>query len=326
MFMIELFGKLYKIRIVVTILVAAITIPSIAQQVYVTAGTASSYYHRTSKCNQIRKSDGALFSVSVRQAKLIGKIECKTCFSSDAASSTKAIQHVSKINVKGQVELAKTARGRADQIIKHIGYTTSYNSNWLIPNWVAYELTPSKVAGTVSRPKRSFEPDPFVKGKSATHGDYSKSGFSRGHMAPAADMKWSENAMNESFYLSNICPQKAELNGGVWERLENRVRSLASEGNIYICCGPIMSSSPQRIGENKVAVPMKFFKVLCMYRKGKWQAIGFVFPNSACKGSMFDYAVSVDDIEKQTGHDFFYIVPDDVEKIIESTYTIKDWQ
>ncbi len=156
----------------------------------------------------------------------------------------------------------------------------------------------------------------MVKGNTACHGDYTNSGYSRGHMAPAADMKWSEQAMLESFYLSNICPQIAELNGGVWEKLENRVRALASESNVYVCCGPIMSPTPQRIGGNKVAVPTNFFKVLCMQRNSKWQAIGFVFPNSACKGSMFNYAMSVDEVEKLTGHDFFYNIPDDIETTI----------
>lgn len=139
-------------------------------------------------------------------------------------------------------------------------------------------------------------------------------------------MKWSEQAMLESFYLSNICPQMAELNGGVWERLENRCRSLAKEESVFICCGPIISEKTKRIGENKVAVPTGFFKVLCMKRKGKWQAIGFIFPNAACKGSMFDYACSVDEVEKVTGHDFFYHLPDNIEDSIENHYKQKDWQ
>lgn len=239
---------------------------------------------------------------------------------------TKQIRNSNTLSVLTRnLELAKTAKGKASQVITHVGYTTSYNSNWLIPNWVAYELTAREVAGTFPRPKKQFEPDPMIKGRSAEHQDYSNSGYSRGHMAPAADMKWSEQAMLESFYLSNICPQISELNGGVWEKLENRVRKLASESNVYVCCGPIVSSSPKRIGKNKVAVPAKFFKVLCMQRKGKWQSIGFIMPNTAIKGSMFDYAVTVDEVERLTGHDFFYNLQDDVENQIESHVKVKDW-
>jgi endonuclease G len=224
------------------------------------------------------------------------------------------------------IELAITAKGRKSQVISHVGYTTSYNSGWLIPNWVAYGLTAREVEGTCPRLKKQFEPDPMVKGRSATHRDYTNSGYSRGHMAPAADMKWSERAMSESFYLSNVCPQLAELNAGVWERLEKRCRALASDGEVYICCGPIVGSSPSKIGSNGVVVPKGFFKVMCMRRHGRWQAIGFVFPNEACKGSMFNYACSVDDVEKLTGHDFFYNLPDEIENAVEASWRMKDWQ
>lgn len=224
------------------------------------------------------------------------------------------------------IELAKTCSSHTAQVIRHIGYTTSYNSDWLIPNWVAYSLTETEVNGTFKRPKKEFEPDPQVKGNSAVHRDYTNSGFSRGHMAPAADMKWSEQAMLESFYLSNVCPQLSDFNAGVWERLENRIRALASESTVYICCGPIVEKKHEKIGYNGVAVPSRFFKVLCMKRRGQWQAIGFVFPYTACKGSMFGYACTVDEVETLTGHDFFYNLPDDIETDVESSFRSKSWQ
>ena len=146
-------------------------------------------------------------------------------------------------------------------------------------------------------------------------------------MAPAADMKWSEEAMNESFYLSNVCPQKAALNTSIWNRLEEKTRNLARKGNhLYICCGPIVESVHATIGENCVAVPSYFFKVICKCINGKWSAIGFIFPNEECKGGMFDYAISVDEVEKITGIDFFYNLPDNIEKEIESSWVQKDWQ
>ena len=226
------------------------------------------------------------------------------------------------------LELAQCAPNREAQLIKHTGYTTCYNSKWLIPNWVAYDLTPRELVVATSRPNRQFEPDPLVRGRSARHSDYTKSGYSRGHMAPAADMRWSERAMNESFYLSNICPQRASLNGGVWKRIEERCRALAEESTVYICCGPIVQSGYKKIGKNRVAVPSGFFKVLCMKRKGKWQAIGFIVPNADNKrwGSMFNYAYSVDEVEARTGHNFFYNLPDAVERKIEASFSTKNWQ
>ena len=310
-----------------------------AQKVYVTPGTTSKLYHKTAECKKLKAVGSSSFSISIQQAKSIGKEACDVCYSVSPVQNKEHITESKSNTVKqtvkpakqelvtiSNIEIPSTSSRVKSQIIRHIGYTTSYNSSWLIPNWVAYCLTAKEVAGTYPRPKKQFEPDPLVKGKSSVHWDYSNSGYSRGHMAPAADMKWSEQAMLESFYLSNICPQDADLNGGVWERLEKRCRALAAESNLYICCGPIVSETPIRIGENKVAVPSDFYKVLCMKRNGEWQAIGFFFPNKACKGSMFDYARSVDEVEKATGLDFFYNLPDAIENTIESSYRIKDWQ
>lgn len=313
---------------------------SYGQTVYVCSGSSKSKYHIDKNCRGLKSCGSPVKSTTVAAMTKQGRGACKICSdgvvsSTPQKSTTQSANNSSKqtttiaatktFNTTG-LELPTTAQGRVTQIIKHVGYITCYNANWLIPNWVAYDLTKKEVHGTFPRPKKPFEPDPLVKGKSAEHGDYTNSGYSRGHMAPAADMKWSEQAMNESFYLSNICPQLAELNGGVWERLEERCRALADEGTVYICCGPIMSSSPKRIGSNGVAVSAKFFKVLCMQRKGHWQAIGFIMPNSAIKGIMFDYAMSVDEVERATGHNFFPSLPDDIEKVIESAWKMKDWQ
>lgn len=305
-----------------------------AQVVYVCSGSSTSKYHLNPDCQGLKNCGSPVKRTTVAYMSSKGRSACKICsqdlLTPSKNTGTKSGLAQLTLDKKGintkDLEIPKTAKGLPRQMIRHVGYTTSYNSDWLIPNWVAYELTHFKATGSFPRPKKEFEPDPKVKGKSSTHYDYSNSGYSRGHMAPAADMKWSERAMLESFYLSNICPQIADLNGGIWERLEDRCRALTNDGSVFICCGPIVTKNPKRIGENKVAVPIKFFKVLCMKRKGKWQAIGFVFPNTSCKGSMFDYAMTVDEVEKITGHDFFSNLPDDLEKSIESSWKMKDWQ
>ena len=309
---------------------------ALAQKVYVTLGTTSNMYHKTAECNKLKSVGSTSFSISIQQAKSIGKKACDVCYSvkgiqnkqptiSTSQKSSKQIDNHASFST-ANIEIPSTSSKVQSQLINHVGYTTSYNSSWLIPNWVAYCLTAEEVAGTFPRSQNQFEPDPLVKGKTSVSRDYSNSGYSRGHMAPAADMKWSKQAMSESFYLSNICPQIAEFNSGIWERLERRCRALAGESDLYICCGPIVSGTPKRIGDNKVAVPTGFYKVLCMNRNGRWQAIGFIFPNNICKGSMFDYSCSVDEVEKTTGHNFFYNLPDDIENVIESHFIIKEWQ
>jgi endonuclease G len=225
-----------------------------------------------------------------------------------------------------KVEIPAKIPGRQEQIIEHAGYTASYNSDWKIPNWVAYELTREEVEGVTPRGKK-FIPDTEVPcGKSATADDYKNSGWDRGHMAPAADMKWSEQAMKESFYLSNICPQNKNLNSGVWKDLEEQVRGLAMEkGNIYVVCGPVVSKRPQTIGYNKVVIPDAFVKVLLRNDNGNWFAIAFMFANESGRKPLSTYAMSVEDMQAVTGIDFFPALPDNIEERIESQVDFTKW-
>ena len=116
-----------------------------------------------------------------------------------------------------KTELAGTRSDAREQIIEHTGHIVSYNSVWNEPNWVAWELTREETRAPYRKRNSDFEPDPLVKGKKITTHDYTKSGYTRGHMAPSGDMKWDEDAMNECYYTSNICPQNKELNAGLWE-------------------------------------------------------------------------------------------------------------
>ena len=139
-------------------------------------------------------------------------------------------------------------------------------------------------------------------------------------MAPAADMKWSKTAMKESFYMSNICPQVGNLNRGDWNDLEDACREWAAKyGTVYIACGPIFDNkSPKRIGENKVGVPDRFFKVVLIYNRKNPMAMGFLFNNKAHSQDLKKYMVTVDSIESITGLDFFSKLPDSIENKIEA--------
>ena len=223
-------------------------------------------------------------------------------------------------------ELPKMTNANAsEKVIEHVGYTVSFNTKHNIPNWVAYDLTSEEVAGVTPRAKH-FEPDPQIIGCPTTD-DYKNSGYDRGHMAPAGDMKWSEQAMNESFYLSNICPQNHNLNGGDWKALEEHLRTMATQYEKgYIACGPIISAKPQTIGMyHQITVPDAFFKVVLRKKGDSWSAIGFMMPNQAGHKSLNKYAMSVDDIEIITDMDFFYNLPDEIEEIVESSYQLSDW-
>ena len=223
-------------------------------------------------------------------------------------------------------ELARLNNHQPEQVIEHLGYTVSCNPKWLVPNWVAYELTNSESDGEQER-SNHFKPDPLVKGDPVTTNDYSKSGYDRGHMAPAADMKWSEQAMRESFYMTNICPQIHNLNAGDWKDLEELARDWARKyGNIYIACGPIVEANYPTIGKNhSIAVPSAFYKVFLRQTRKGWTSIGFIMPNKAGNRPLMTYMLTVDEIEEQTGIDFFYNLPDSIESQVERTYSISDW-
>lgn len=216
----------------------------------------------------------------------------------------------------------------ADIILVYSGFVVKYNPEYLIPDWVAYELTAEEVNGEVPRAS-GFSMDLSYQGKQAMREDYSYSGWDKGHMAPSADMKWSQSAMYESFYLTNICPQNHDLNGRDWHALENRVRSWAQRyGRVWVVCGPIVDGKQYgTIGERNVLVPDKFFKaILRMDEDGTYHSIAFVFENDSSRQPLKDAVVTVDGLESLIGYDLFAILDDEMETVVESQASWADWQ
>ena len=227
------------------------------------------------------------------------------------------------------IELAipKLDKAIVSQVIEHTGYTVSYNRKRRNPNWVAYELTAEEVDGKEPR-NGDFIPDPDLKGAQATDEDYKNCGWDRGHLAPAADMKWSKEAMEESFYLSNISPQNNNLNRGVWKSIEELTRDAAvKHKNVLVVTGPVFTKEKGlgKIGKNKVLIPNGFYKVLLINDCG-YKGIGFYCENKAGKKKLSSYAVSIDSIENITGIDFFHMLPDEIENTVESEYNWNIWK
>lgn len=223
-----------------------------------------------------------------------------------------------------QMEIPVMSAKKQGQVIHRTGYTLAYDAKTRTPQWVAWELTKKETQGTVER-SNDFQPDPDVKGAKVVTKDYSHSGYDRGHMAPAADMKWSKKAMMESFYMSNICPQDHNLNTSDWSELENKSRQWARRfGKVYIVCGPIYNGKRNEyIGDHRVKVPDAFFKVVLINEKKKQCAMGFYFENEAGERKLQEYLVPVDHIEQLTGMDFFSALPDNLEDRLEAE-TLKE--
>lgn len=232
-------------------------------------------------------------------------------------SPSAPLQAEAETTIEG-LEIPRYESPRGGQLIRHTGFTLSYDADFKTPQWVAWQLTRSEAEGTEPRAKK-FLPDPEVRGAKAYHSDYTNSGYDRGHMAPAGDMKWSRKAMEESFYLSNICPQNRNLNRGDWKDLEELERAWAARyGVVSIAAGPIYNSpSPKRIGANKLAVPDAFFKVLLVGYPQNPKAYGFIFKNEAGSRPLKAYQLTVDEVEERTKMDFFSALPDEVENAIE---------
>lgn len=223
-----------------------------------------------------------------------------------------------------QIELPRYTGN--DLIIKHLVYTLSFNKETNLANWVAWSLSSEKSNGRYSRTD-DFRADDMLPSKyRVDENAYKGSGYDRGHMCPAADNKWSCQAMSESFLMSNMCPQDPELNQVWWEHLEEAERRWArQEGEIYICCGPIFNGSASSCLGSGVRVPDAFFKVILSLRKDKEKAIGFYYTNDARRQTMESAMRSVDEIEKITGYDFFSNVVDEIESEIEQSANLRKW-
>ena len=228
---------------------------------------------------------------------------------------------------KGEpIEIPALQSDGKEMILKRTGYTVSYNPDLKIPNWVAWHLTAAHADGDVKRFNGYLE-DEDVPVPRATSKDYKGSGWSHGHICPAGDNKWDEQAMRETFLLTNMCPQDRSLNSGLWNRIEMDCRKWAKKyGDVYIVSGPVLyNKEHETIGANKVVVPEAFFKVILCLR-GKPKAIGFVVKNNDGSKKKDQYVNTVDEVERITGFDFFPALPDDVENEVEAHADMDDWR
>ncbi len=223
------------------------------------------------------------------------------------------------------LENVKIPSALASQIKDYTGFTLSFNKENKTPNYVAWELLGTEVSTEVSRTD-NFWQDKGIEGCPA-HKDYTGSGYDRGHMCPAADQKWSVDAMNDCFVMANMCPQLHDLNAGAWETLESKERLWAKRDSaVMIIAGPIYTEDDNKyFGSANVRVPGAFFKVLIAPYLDKPRGIAFVYPHMKCPGNMQDYATTIDEVERITGFDFFSALPDEIETKIEGEYSFTEW-
>lgn len=215
--------------------------------------------------------------------------------------------------------------GVSSTIKDYEGFTVSFNKDNGTPNYVVWELLGTETNGDASRYNKFWQ-DEELEGCPATY-DYSYSGYDRGHLCPAADQKWSDQAMVDCFSLANIAPQDHDLNAGAWKTLENKERTWAQRDSaIIIIAGPLYSpSDKERIGDAEVRVPGAFFKVLVAPYLSKPRGIAFVYPNMTAPGNMQNYVMSIRELEKISGFDFFSGLPQNEQDRFETSASFNDW-
>lgn len=202
--------------------------------------------------------------------------------------------------------------------LSYKAFDLSYSPKHKQASWVAYVLSVEEVYGYAKRTNK-FLPDERLKdGPKKT--DYYRSGFDRGHLAPAADFKNNQEHMNESFYLTNIAPQIHSFNAGKWLSLESFTRSsVKKRGELWVVVGGVLREGLKTIGSG-VSVPEYFYKVL--YDPKEKSCVAFLMKHEKLTEDLVHYIVSVDDIESITGFDFLSFLPDKEESEIESVVNI----
>lgn len=204
-----------------------------------------------------------------------------------------------------------------DTLLSYDAFTVHFNSERGIANCAAYELVSNELNGTVAR-TGDFTQDYGVKG-CPSPADYAGSGMDRGHLVPAADLKWNPEAMRQSFLLTNVCPMHKALNEGGWSKLEEKVREwTVRDSALLVFTGPVVSAGDTTLASGRVTVPGAFYKVIMAPCVRPVRAIAFIYPNGHSGGRLQQYAVSIDEVERHTGLDFFPTLPDEEQQRLES--------
>lgn len=207
--------------------------------------------------------------------------------------------------------------------INHTYYSLSYVPKHRQSEFAYYWLSPESIQGKQVRTD-NFRIDPSVKSNPVSSTAFAGSGFDRGHLCPAADMALNLTAMSETFYMSNMSPMTPSFNRGIWASLENWVRSAAlANGGLYVATGPILNTSCGTLSGG-ITVPCTFYKII--FKDGpKPKMIGFILANAGSSLALKSFAVSIDEIERSTGLDFFPQLEDALEGQLESKVNLGGW-
>ncbi len=225
------------------------------------------------------------------------------------------------------------------QTVHHLALSLGYSEPDEQAAWVQHIVIPEVEFANVSR-TNDFRPDSLVSTGSAVEADYFLKeimpdgemkydgfGYDRGHLAPSADFRWSQTALSESYFYSNMSPQKPEFNRERWAELEAWVRTYVIDFKepVFVVTGPVLKDGLPTQGKNKVSIPEQFYKIVLDVTGDEKRAVAFLMPNDHCAYPVSGYVTSIDAIEGLTGLDFFSSLEDKLEAELESMASIDGW-
>ena len=307
--------RIVKIWILVTAMVMGGALPP---QVMGDNGVTTQWCAQA-KTKKKSKKNKKKSSLSRNSSKASGSRHSSSSVKRPAASMLATVPTIGKTttttkSTPGSLMAVSIPKGVSNQVVNYKAIRVNFNPSLRIPNCVAYELTATMVSMSdapdhETRKNYRYAKDPNVK-SCPENWEYRGSGYSRGHMAPAMDMRWDKTTMAQCFYMTNMCPQNTKLNNDDWRVLEEKIHSWAKrDKRLMVYTGPIMGKNPQMIGKDKssIAVPDAFFKVVYAPEQGR--AIAFIYDNKPCPGNISKYAVTVAEVERRTGLTFSSAIP-----------------
>lgn len=214
-------------------------------------------------------------------------------------------------------------------LLERYCYSVSYNKITRQPNWVMWRLIAEHVMKRKDGVWNEYREDTELPSEiRSTLDDYASSGYDRGHMCPGGDCNWDDDGRDETFLLSNMCPQNPNLNRGDWKEIEMACRKWAKQyDNIYIVCGPIFfkSQEHEKIGSHQIPVPEAFFKVILCVESSYPKGIGFICRNTDGNRKKDFYVNSIKQVERVTGFKFFPNLNDSIKSVVYDMDDINEW-
>jgi endonuclease G len=270
------------------------------------------------------------------------------------------IQQIDSLRIKEkelliEIEQLKLAQGifnlknagypvsqKSPEIKEYKGFVLGFDCEYKMAAWTFHILSPDSIFERNKRTNNfnmdnsiscgtAKETDYFLKTENEDNKvKYKSMGFDRGHLVPSADLCWSLEAMRETYYYSNITPQRPEFNQKSWASLESLVRTIVDEENnpLYILTGPVLNRALEvnYESENKIKIPNFHYKIIVDLSMDHPRGMAFLMPNKKCDLPPSNYVVSIDSIERLTGLDFFSLINDTLELKIESKSDFFAWK